>query len=199
MLSLSHGGMTASQAGKYFATEDYYLKGGESSLWLGKMAKDLKLIGRVDEQAFRNVAAGKTPDGIEQLVAPKTIMKQWEKEEVHRAGNDLTFSAPKSLSVAYAAGNHQVKEIWDLAVVNTMKYVEEHYRHYRTPDGTRVAGNIVAAKFDHVTSRALDPDVHSHVFLVNMVHTPEWKWLANEPKAIYQDKISIGMLAPAGG
>ncbi|UPU37865.1 relaxase domain-containing protein [Geomonas paludis] len=195
MLSLSNGGMTAGQAGKYFATEDYYLRGGESSLWLGKTAKDLKLTGRVDEQAFRNVAAGKSPDGKEQLVAAKTIMKQGEKEEVHRAGNDLTFSAPKSLSVAYAAGNRQVKEIWDQAVINTMKYVEEHYSHYRTPDGTRVAGSIVAAKFDHVTSRALDPDVHSHVFLVNMVHTPEGKWLANEPKAIYQDKISIGMLA----
>ncbi|MBJ6749919.1 MobF family relaxase [Geomonas anaerohicana] len=195
MLSLSNGGMTAGQAGKYFATEDYYLKWGESSLWLGKTARDLKLRGRVEEQAFRNVAAGKSPDGIEQLVAPKMVMKQGEKEEVHRAGNDLTFSAPKSLSVAYAAGNHEVKEIWDQAVINTMKYVEEHYSHYRTPDGTRIAGNIVAAKFDHVTSRALDPDVHSHVFLVNMVHTPEGKWLANEPKAIYQDKISIGMLA----
>ncbi len=194
MLSLSNGGMTAGQAGRYFATEDYYLRGGESSLWLGKTAEELKLAGRVEEEAFRNVAAGKSPDGNAQLVAPKTVMKQGEKEDVHRAGNDLTFSAPKSLSVAYAAGNRQVKEIWDQAVINTMKYVEEHYSQYRTPDGTKVAGQIVAAKFDHVTSRALDPDVHSHVFLVNMVSTKEGKWLANEPKAIYQDKISIGML-----
>ena len=195
MLSLSSGGMTAGQAGRYFATEDYYLRGGESSCWLGRTAKELKLTGRVEEQIFRNVAAGKSPDGREQLVAPKTVMRQGKKEEVHRAGNDLTFSAPKSISVAYAAGNHQMKGIWDQAVINTMKYVEDHYSQYRTPDGVKVAGTMLAAKFDHVTSRALDPDLHSHVFLVNMEHTPEGKWLANEPKAIYQDKISIGMLA----
>ena len=55
----------------------------------------------------------------------------------------------------------------------------------------------MAAKFDHVTSRALDPDVHSHVFLVNMTRVPGsgGRWKANEPKNIYTDKISLGMLA----
>uniref|UniRef100_C6DZ94 Conjugative relaxase domain protein n=1 Tax=Geobacter sp. (strain M21) TaxID=443144 RepID=C6DZ94_GEOSM len=195
MLSLSNGGMTASQAGKYFAAEDYYLKGGESSRWLGKTTAELKLAGKVGEEEFRNLCAGKTPDGAAQLVAPKVVRKEGEPQELHRAGNDLTFSAPKSLSIGYAAGNHELKEIWDQAVENTMRYVEEHYSQYRTPHGIRNAGNLLAAKFDHVTSRALDPDVHSHVFLLNMVHTPDGRWLANEPKSIYQDKISIGMLA----
>ena len=195
MLSLSKG-MTASQAGKYFAAEDYYLKGGESSRWLGKGAAALKLAGKVTEETFRNVAAGKTPDGSLQLVAPKlTRGEDGSQEENHRAGNDLTFSAPKSLSVGYAAGNHELKEIWDRAVENAMRYVEEHYSQYRTPGGMRNAGNLLAAKFDHVTSRALDPDVHSHVFLLNMVQTAEERWLANEPQTIYKDKISIGMLA----
>lgn len=195
MLSLSNGGMTAGHAGKYFSREDYYLKGEEPSQWLGKSAAVFRLRGKVKEAAFRNLASGKSPDGLRQLVAPKiTKGEDGAQVENHRAGNDLTFSAPKSVSIGYAAGNRELKEIWDQAVVNTMQYVEKHYSHYRTPDGVESAGNIIAAKFDHVTSRALDPEVHSHVFLLNMVQTPEG-WQANEPKNIYQDKIALGMLA----
>jgi hypothetical protein len=40
----------------------------------------------------------------------------------HRAGNDLTFSAPKSVSVGYAAGESALKEIWDRAVLHTMRH-----------------------------------------------------------------------------
>ena len=196
MLSLSNGGMSSGQAGNYFAREDYYLKGGESSQWLGETAEAMQLRGQVREEQFRNVASGKSPDGSRQLVAPKlTRGEDGAQVENHRAGNDLTFSAPKSVSIGYAAGNRELKEIWDQAVINTMKYVEGHYSQYRTPHGVETAGNIIAAKFDHVTSRALDPEVHSHVFLVNMVHTREDGWQANEPKSIYTDKIAIGTLA----
>lgn len=195
MLSLSNGGMSSGQAGRYFAREDYYLRGGESSRWLGKGAERLKLQGTVREDEFRQVSAGKSPDGS-QLVAPKVTKDgDGNRIESHRAGNDLTFSAPKSVSIGYAAGNHELKEVWDRAVENTMHYIEEHYSQYRTPDGVETAGNIVAAKFDHVSSRALDPEVHSHVFLHNMLLTRRGEWLANEPKNIYADKIALGTLA----
>jgi conjugative relaxase-like TrwC/TraI family protein len=197
MLSLSPGGMTASHATKYFSQEDYYLRGDEPSQWVGKGSEALGLGGRVSEADFRYLTDGKAPDGT-QLVAHKITHDQDGKDvEHHRAGNDLTFSAPKSVSVGYAAGNQELKDIWDQAVVNTMRHVEEHYSNYRTRDGVKSSGNIVAAKFDHVTSRALDPEVHSHVFLFNMTRVPGagGKWKANEPKNIYTDKISLGMLA----
>jgi conjugative relaxase-like TrwC/TraI family protein len=197
MLSLSPGGMTATHAAKYFSQEDYYLRGAEPSQWLGKGSEALGLGGQVAEADFRNLAEGNAPDGS-RLVAPKiTHNKEGNDVEHHRAGNDLTFSAPKSVSVGYAAGNLELKEIWDQAVVNTMKHIEEHYSQYRSGDGVGSSGTIVAAKFDHVTSRALDPEVHSHVFLLNMTRVPGsgGKWKANEPKNIYTDKISLGMLA----
>ena len=196
MLSLSPGGMSATHASGYFSREDYYLRGGEPSQWLGKGGPALGLQGEVQEQDFRRLAGGKAPDGS-QLVAPKiTRGEAGAQLESHRAGNDLTFSAPKSVSVGYAAGNQELKDIWDQAVVNTMKHVEAHYSQYRTRDGVRNSGNIVAAKFDHVTSRALDPEVHSHVFLLNLTRVPGGggKWKANEPKNICTDKISLGML-----
>jgi len=197
MLSLSPGGMSAAHASGYFSREDYYLRGAEPSQWLGKGGETLGLKGEVREEDFRRLAEGKAPDGS-QLVAPKiTRGKAGDQLQSHRAGNDLTFSAPKSVSVGYAAGNRELKEIWDRAVVNTMGHIEGHYSQYRTRDGVKSSGNMVAAKFDHVTSRALDPEVHSHVFLLNMTRVPGagGKWKANEPKNIYTDKISLGMLA----
>jgi conjugative relaxase-like TrwC/TraI family protein len=197
MLSLSPGGMSAAHAARYFSQEDYYLRGAEPSRWLGKGSAALGLAGQVREEDFRNLAEGRAPDGT-QLVALKITHDQDGRDVGHhRAGNDLTFSAPKSVSVGYAAGNPELKEIWDQAVVNTMGHIEEHYSQYRSGDGVRSSGNIVAAKFDHVTSRALDPEVHSHVFLLNMTRVPGsgGKWKANEPKNIYTDKISLGMLA----
>jgi conjugative relaxase-like TrwC/TraI family protein len=194
MLSLSPGGMTAANASKYFAQDDYYLRGGEPSQWIGKGSEVLGLEGQVQEADFRKLAEGKAPDGT-RLVKPKTTRdKAGSPVETHRAGNDLTWSAPKSVSVAYAAGDQEVKEIWDRSVMSAMGHVEEHYSNYRTPDGTLISGNIVAAKIDHVTSRALDPDVHSHVFLFNLTRNPQGKWKANEPKNIYTDKISLGIL-----
>lgn len=196
MLSLSNGGMSAGHAARYFSREDYYLKGGEPSRWIGKGSAQLGLSGEVREEDFRRVCQGEAPDGT-RLVAHKITREDGDQVEHHRAGNDLTFSAPKSVSIGYAAGNRELKEIWDQAVENTMRHVEEHYSLYRTRAGVKASGNIVAAKFDHVTSRTLDPEVHSHVFLVNMTRVPgaEGRWKANEPRTIYSDKIRLGMLA----
>lgn len=47
--------------------------------------------------------------------------------EWHRAGNDCTFSAPKSVSVAYVAGVTGMKEAYDKAVLSALSHVEEHY------------------------------------------------------------------------
>ncbi len=53
---------------------------------------------------------------------------------------------------------------------------------------------MVAAKFDHATSRNVDPQLHSHVFVVNAVHTGDGSFRANEPRAIFQDQKSLGLL-----
>lgn len=72
--------------------------------------------------------------------------------------------------------------------------MEEHYSHYRSADGLKNAGNLLAAGFTHVTSRDMDPQIHVHCFLFNLVRSLEGKWLANDPQGIYKDKVAIGML-----
>ena len=135
MLSLSPGGMTAAHAAKYFSREDYYLKGAEPSQWLGKGSSALGLSGQVAEADFRNLADGKPPAGTRLVAFKITHDQDGSAVTHHRSGNDLTFSAPKSVSVGYAAGNLELKKIWDQAVVNAMRHEEEHYSNYRSGDG----------------------------------------------------------------
>lgn len=192
-------GMSAGQAGGYFSREDYYLRGTEqqeSSRWVGTGAEALGLAGPVGESEFRALCCGQDPFTGSQIVAAKITRDRESGELVaqHRAGNDCTFSAPKSVSIAYAAGVSGIKEAHDAAVHAVLEHIDTHYSHYRSPDGVR-NGELVAAKFDHATSRNLDPQLHSHVFVLNVVRSGEDdRYLANEPKALFQDQKSLGLL-----
>jgi conjugative relaxase-like TrwC/TraI family protein len=196
MLSLSPA-MSAGQAGGYFSKEDYYLREadlGDNSRWCGEGARELGLEGPVQEDDFRALCRGEAPGG-ERLVGFKQTRDHETGAliETHRAGNDCTFSPPKSVSVTYACGVDGVKEAHDAAVLSVARHLEEHHSFYRTPEGLK-AGKLVAAKFDHATSRNIDPQLHSHFFVLNLVQTPEGEWRANEPKGIYQEVKSLGLL-----
>jgi conjugative relaxase-like TrwC/TraI family protein len=196
MMSMSLG-MKAGQAGGYFSLEDYYLKGagqGQNSRWCGKGAESLDLSGPVREEEFRALCAGRHPGTGEQLVSPKlTRDKTGGLVETHRAGNDCTLSDPKTVSIAYMLGVPGIKEAHDAAVLAVAGQLEEHYSFCRCPGGV-VHGVMVAAVFDHATSRNLDPQLHSHLFLVNMARDPEGGWKANWPRTIFDDQKSLGLL-----
>jgi len=186
--------MKAEQAGGYFTREDYYLGGAEegNSRWCGGGAEALELEGSVREEEFRALCRGEDLEG-KRIVTHKRFREKGVLIEAHRAGNDCTFSAPKPVSLAYAAGVEGIKDAHDAAVLSTLEHLEEHYCHYRTPGGIR-NGGMVAAKFDHATSRNFDPQLHSHVFVMNAVETREGGWKAIETKAIFQDQKSLGLL-----
>lgn len=195
MMSLSEG-MAAGQATGYFSREDYYIRGTEDgcSSWCGTGAAALGLSGQVGEEEFRTLCSGKAPDGgVLVRCRPMRDPETGEVVEKRRAGNDCTFSAPKSVSIAYVAGVEGMKEAHDAAVLSVMRHIEAHYCHYR-PSGTVQNGEMmVAAKFDHATSRNVDPQLHSHVFIVNAARIPGGEWRANEPDRIYnKDSSRLG-------
>jgi conjugative relaxase-like TrwC/TraI family protein len=196
MLSISPA-MTAGHAGGYFAKEDYYLRDaelGQNSGWCGEGARELGLEGPVREEDFRALCRGEDPAGGRIIVHKLTRDKvSGDPVEEHRAGNDCTFSAPKSVSIAYAAGVDAVKEAHDAAVLSVAGHLERHHCLYRTPRGLQ-PGGLVAARFDHATSRNIDPQLHSHLFILNVVRTPDGKWRANDPKGIYQHLKTLGFL-----
>ncbi len=98
MLSLHGLGAAGAGAAGYYAAlarDDYYTRGGEPpGDWLGRGAASLGLSGTVDAAALRHVLHGF--DGAGAAAGVQGAGTD------HHAGWDLTFSAPKSVSVLWA-------------------------------------------------------------------------------------------------
>ena len=189
------------QGVSYYERDGYYAKDDpehrRSSAWAGKGAAELGLDGPVDPEAFRAVLAGEVPDGSGKRLG--RIAKDGSR--VHRPGRDLTFSAPKSVSLAaLAGGDARVVKAHDRAVARTLAWVEGNAAETRLRDpetGRMVrAGNqkTVAATFRHDTSRNLDPQLHTHAVLANMVKGGDGKWRAMANEALYRRQKLIGMI-----
>ena len=151
---------------RYYEQDGYYAKDDpehrEASAWYGRGAEELGLRGPVDPDTFRAVLEGKVPDGS----GTELGRRGKDGEILHRPGRDLTFSAPKSVSLAaLVGGDARIVEAHDRAVMATLNWVERNVAETRMRDpvtGNMVrAGNqkIVAATFRHDTSRNLDPQL----------------------------------------
>ena len=176
------------------ANAKIYFEKNVSATWLGKGAEDLGLTGDVKMEDFYQVASGYSL-GSDQLKSKREKSKGPEiKETERRVGNVITFCSPKSVSVAFAAGVEGIKEAHDEAVLAIASIIEDHYISYRTPEGNKLAGNIVAAKIDHATNWAQYPLLHSHLFIINMTQDNEGVWQENYPHEMYEDLESFGLL-----
>ena len=164
--------------------------------WAGG-AEELGLKGPVDPDTFRAVLEGRVPDGSGRQLGRRGR----DGEILHRPGRDLTFSAPKSVSLAaLVGGDDRITEAHDRAVAATLAWVERHAAETRMKDGQTGqigrTGNqkIVAATFRHDTSRNLDPQLHTHAVLANMVQGEDGKWRSMANEGLYEKQKLIGML-----
>ena len=192
---------SASQGASYYERDGYYAKDSdehrEASAWAGRGAEELGLKGPVDPDTFRAVLEGRVPDGSGRQLGRRGR----DGEVLHRPGRDLTFSAPKSVSLAaLVGGDDRITEAHDRAVAATLAWVERNAAETRMKDGQtgQIArtGNqkIVAATFRHDTSRNLDPQLHTHAVLANMVKGEDGKWRSMANEGLYEKQKLIGML-----
>ena len=199
---LSIGALSsAAQGASYYERDGYYAKDDpehrDASGWAGKGAEELGLTGPVDPDTFRAVLEGKVPDGS----GTELGRRGKDGEILHRPGRDLTFSAPKSVSLAaLVGGDRRIVEAHDKAVAATLAWVEKNAAETRMKDPdtgkmARVGGQkIVAATFRHDTSRNLDPQLHTHAVLANMVKGEDGKWRSMANEGLYAQQKLIGML-----
>ena len=192
---------SASQGASYYERDGYYAKDSEehrdASAWAGRGAEELGLTGPVDPDTFRAILEGRVPDG-----SGKQLGRRGKDGEIlHRPGRDLTFSAPKSVSIAaLVGGDGRIVDAHDRAVAATLAWVEKHAAETRmkSPDTGQMArvGNqkIVAGTFRHDTSRNLDPQLHTHAVLANMVRGEDGKWRSMANEGLYAKQKLIGML-----
>ena len=123
----------------------------------------------------------------------------------HRPGFDITFSAPKSVSLAallptrkHPRGDRSVLRCHDEAVKATLDWIEEtklQTRGYDPATGRRprVKGHgMAAALFRHIASRNLDPQLHTHAVVANMTRDAEGRWKSIEPTELHRNAILFG-------
>ncbi|RJF93318.1 MobF family relaxase [Sphingomonas cavernae] len=183
---------SSAHASSYYEADDYYAEGGLSpSEWHGKGADELGLSGDVDRDAFRDLLDGKVGD--RQL----GTMRDGQLE--HRPGWDVTLSAPKSVSImAEVAGDRRLIAAHGEAVKTALAHVETHMAATRVRHGGSVTrdatGNLVVASFQHGTSRAQDPQLHTHNVIMNATQGEDGSWRSLEPRAIYQLQKQIGAI-----
>ena len=172
---------SASQGVNYFERDGYCTKDDpahrETSAWAGKGAEALELSGPVDSAAFEAILEGRVPGG------PHLDKRGRDGEMHHRPGRDVTLSAPKSVFLMpLVGGDERIVAAHYRAVTRTLAWVERNAVETRMQDkasGAMVhAGGqkMVAPTFRHDTSRNLDPQLHTHAVVANMVQGDDGKW-----------------------
>ncbi|EOS4437131.1 conjugative transfer relaxase/helicase TraI [Escherichia coli] len=196
MLSISS---IKGDAGYYSHEDNYYASGSLDSRWMGEGAEKLGLKGEVASADMDAVRQGKLPDGSDLSRMVNGVNK-------HRSGYDLTFSAPKSVSVMALVGeDRRFIEAHNRAVAVVMQEVEKLVSARITEEGkteTVLTGNMVAALYNHDTSRDLDPQLHTHALVFNATFAGEkWRSLASDTRMktgfsenLYATKIALGNL-----
>ncbi|MFS1488911.1 MobF family relaxase [Vibrio splendidus] len=178
------------------AEEDYYTKGGEpSGVWYGKGAILLGLSGIVEKGDYKKIMSGFSPCGEALCQKPGPN---------HRAGFDLCFSPPKSVSVLWARADTSLKQkiqsVQFKAVCSAIDHLEKHAAiTRRLHNGTRreeVIG-LVAATYEHSTSRALDPQLHTHCLIANIAPRYDGTWGTLESRDLFLWQASAGAVYKA--
>ena len=181
----------------YFERDGYYAKNDpehrQASFWHGAAAKALGLRAHVRPSRFEEVLSGWVPGTDTRLGRLR------EGAHEHRPGWDITFSAPKSVSLeALVIGDRRVIRAHDEAVRATLDWLEAELLETRGWDpATRrrprvKADGMVVAGFRHLTSRDQDPQLHTHCVLANMTRNAEGEWRSVEPTKIRRSAKLIG-------
>ncbi len=193
MLSIALIKASPTAAARYYTQGDYYAKDGdEPSEWLGKGASLLGHEGSVDGEHFKNLLKGELPEGH--------TAGWYQAKEDHRPGWDLTFSAPKGVSImAIVAGDKRLVEAHRQAVKEAIAFAETYaFVRERKADGSydiRATDNLTVAQFTEFFSRALDPQLHTHSVVMNATWDKERQaWYAFHSEALFRIKMAAGQV-----
>ncbi|HEU4702639.1 MAG TPA: MobF family relaxase [Conexibacter sp.] len=210
MLSIGKVNGAHGRTGRYYTdavasgAEDYYAGHGEAQgRWAGSAVGAFEVDGAVDAGAFHRLLNGLDPASGRVL----RVASRGEDGELRAGvvrGFDLTFSAPKSVSVLYAAGDDrvagEVRAALDAAPNDALRWLEQRACVVRRGAGGAIelpGDGFVGAAFRHRTSRAGDPQLHTHVVISNMARGPDGRWTALRGAYLYEHARSAGFVFQA--
>ncbi len=188
MLSIANVSSSSQAASYYEQADDYYTADRSPSVWSGQAAEALGLEGAVKPEDFRALLDGTLPNG-EQL---------HNAAAGRRGGTDLTFSAPKSVSIqALAGGDVRLLAAHETAVARALDHAETLAACRVTAEGVttrQTTGVLAVAQFRHDLSRAADPQLHTHSVVLNVTQRADGQWRALDNEPLYRNKMLLGAL-----
>lgn len=172
---------SAAGAAEYLTQDNYYLESGQaSSQYYGNGSDSLGLGQQpVTNEQLTELLNGELPNG-----------DQVGREGEHRPGWDVTFSAPKSVSVQGLVGkDDRILQAHDAAVKTALDHYESHLVTRIRTNGEvhkEITGSMVAATFRHDTSRELDPQLHTHALVLNITQSADGQWRSVSSESLYK-------------
>lgn len=159
---------------------DYLSEEGQAEMtWFGQGAAALGLAGGCQLDALARLCAGRHP-------ATGAKLGVRDKGANRRVCYFGQISAPKDVSIALlVGGDRRIEAWWQEAVLETLAEIEAATATRVRRAGAnldRITANMVAAVVTHDTSRALDPQLHTHVCILNVTLDPvENRWKGVQP------------------
>jgi len=189
--------LTAAKAIRYYKLE--YAEAGNSQYkqaempgrWHGKFAEELGLTGAVTEEQFARMAHGQDPATGKQWIEHRNSPEK-SNDLAHRAGYDLTFSAPKTVSlVALTGQDDRVRKAHSEAVEAALRIGQDYMQARMGGNNpSQTTGKWAAAVFEHDTARPElgypAPQLHTHVFVFNMTRDQDSQVRSVQPRELYR-------------
>ena len=176
---------------EHLSQNDYYAAGEiRPGQWVGAGAERLGLKGEVTREQFHALCENQNPETGERLTQRQL------KEGQRRVFYDFTCSAPKSVSVlAMTMDDERLVTAHEEATRIAFRELEAFAATRVRKQGgqkDRITGNLAAAAFTHTSSRALDPQLHTHFTVFNATFDDsERSWKALQAGGMY-DAIRYG-------
>jgi conjugative relaxase-like TrwC/TraI family protein len=177
--------------------DDFDLAIESPGAWTGPGTRSLGLWGSVEPETFGQVMEGLDPGSGRRL--------RLDRGSSSVAGFDLTFCAPKSVSLLEALAPREIADQTatghDAAVAEASDYLSRTAVGVRRQSGETLrllpSTGMVAGGFRHRTSRALDPHLHTHVVAANVAQGLDGRWSAADGRRVFAHLRAAGSVYQA--
>ena len=198
--------------GRATGSEGYYTDSGERpGRWIAAGAMSVTAGSEVTRDDLRAVLSCEDPATGEQLGRKYDTNGRYSdalgvrRRRKAMSAYDLTYSVPKSVSVAWAlAGDETRAEIeaaFDASVAAVVGYLQERAVASRAAAGgserVEVPDGATVARFDHRTSRSGDPQLHAHLLFSNRVLCADQKWRTLDGRLLYAHAMPASLYGAA--
>ena len=167
-------GASAQKQAEYYSNlghEDYYSTGGEPvGRWIGRGAEKFGFGGQTVQKTDLHFAFQGYNPKYGDVIAKNA-------GEQHKAGYDMTFAAPKSVSILWATSDELMRRAisfaMEMAVEKAIAYAEQSGAFVQREGHAGVSkipylDGLTVACFEHSSSRNLDPHLHRHAVVCNL-------------------------------